>query len=221
MSAMEAVFRCRALLLDMDGTLVDSRRAVEAQWARWAARHGLRIEDVLAISHGRPALETMRALRPDVATPEEHERFLREEEDHEGEPVAVRGAVRFVRSLPPDCWGVVTSAPGGLARRRLAACGFPEPPVLVAPEHVARGKPDPLPYRTAAELLGAAPRDCLAVEDAPAGIASARAAGMSVVAITTTFPRAQLDAAVAVPDFEALEARRQDGALLVRALRQS
>ena len=55
----------------------------------------------------------------------------------------------------------------------------------VAGDEVSRGKPDPEIYLRAAERLGAAPGSCVAVEDAPAGIASARAAGMSVVAVRT------------------------------------
>jgi mannitol-1-/sugar-/sorbitol-6-phosphatase len=216
---MGLVYRCRAVLLDMDGTLVDSTGAVEAQWGRWAERHGLRVEDVLKISHGRPALETMRILLPEVATAEEHERFVREEEEHESGSVAVRGAVRFVGSLPPERWGVVTSAPGNLALRRLRECGFPAPAVLIAPEHVRRGKPDPLPYRTAAARLGVAPEECLVVEDAPAGLRSAQAAGMTAIGITTTYTKAQLGAGVAVPDFEAIETERDGDTLLVRVLR--
>src|SRR5215813_7396172 len=129
-------FRCRAILFDMDGTLVDSTTAVVAQWGRWAARHGLKLEDVLRISHGRPSIETMRMLAPRVATPEEHERFMREEEEHEGGVVAIRGAVRLVEQLPPDRWAVVTSAPRSLALRRMNAAGFASPPVLIAPEDV-------------------------------------------------------------------------------------
>jgi mannitol-1-/sugar-/sorbitol-6-phosphatase len=218
---MVLVYRCRAVLLDMDGTLVDSRRAVEAQWGRWAERHGLRLEDVLQISHGRPALETMRMLLPEVATAEEHRRFLREEEEHESGSVAVRGAVRFVQGLPPDRWGVVTSAPGRLALRRMRECGFPTPPVLIAPEHVTRGKPDPLPYRTAAERLGVAPEDCFVVEDTLAGLRSAEAAGMTAIGIATTYTPAQLGADVSVPDFEALEAERHGDTLVIRVMRRA
>ena len=205
----------------MDGTLVDSTEAVVAQWSRWAARHRIPIESVLAISHGRPAIETMRALAPSIATAEEHARFVSEEEAHEGGVVAIRGAVRFVAQLPAERWGVVTSAPGNLARRRLAAAGFAGPAVLIAPEDVELGKPDPMPYRVAAERLGVAAEECFVVEDAPAGLEAARAAGMMAIGITTTYTRAQLGAAVAVPDFEAIEVGRQDDTLLVTVLRQS
>jgi sugar-phosphatase len=218
---MGATFRCRAVLLDMDGTLVDSTEAVIAQWGRWARRHGVAMEDVLAIVHGRPSLETMRALAPAVATPEEHARFIREEEEHEGGVKPIRGALRFVGQLPAGRWGVVTSAPGALARRRLAAAGFPPPPLLIAPEDVDRGKPDPLPYRMAAERLGVPAAECLVVEDAPAGLASARAAGMIAIGITTTYTRAQLGAEFAVPDFEAMEIERHGETLVIAVSPQS
>jgi sugar-phosphatase len=179
------------------------------------------VEDVLAISHGRPALETMKIVRPDLATEEEHERFLQEEEALDTGSLAIPGAVAFVRQLPEGRWGVVTSAPGKLARQRLQDCGFPPPPVLVTPEDVTKGKPDPEPYRLGAERLRVAPPECFVVEDAPAGLISARAAGMVAIGITTTYGRAGLGAEVAVPDFEALEVARQGDTLLVRVLRQS
>ncbi len=210
-------FRCRAVLLDMDGTLVDSTAAVQAQWARWGQRHGVALADILAISHGVPALETMRVLAPHAATAEEHARFMAEEEAHEGGVVAVPGALRFVSALPPGRWAVVTSAPRGLALRRLTAAGFPDPPVLVAADEVDRGKPDPLPYLLAARRLGVDARDSVAVEDAPAGIESARSAGATVIALTTTFPPDRLDCPAKVPDFESLAVSRDGDSLVVRA----
>jgi mannitol-1-/sugar-/sorbitol-6-phosphatase len=197
-------FRCRAVLLDMDGTLVDSTVAVEAQWGRWAARHGLQLADVLRVSHGRPSMETMRILAPDAATPEEHERFMREEEAHEAGTVAVAGALDFVSRLPRDRWAVVTSAPRTLAGMRIAAAGFPAPPVLIAPEDVTHGKPHPEPYLLAAALLGVPPAACLVVEDTRAGLESAAAAGMTAIGIATTYTREQLACPCTVADFRAL-----------------
>jgi len=188
----------------MDGTLVDSTKAVVAQWGRWAARHGIPLADILAISHGVQALDTMRKLAPHIASEAEAERFTREEESHEDGVVAVSGALAFVAQLPPERWAVVTSAPRSLAFMRLAAAGFPRPRLLIAPDDVARGKPDPLPYLTAAARLGVAARDCLVVEDAPAGIASAVAAGTQVVGITTTYTRAQLGCDLAIASFDDL-----------------
>jgi sugar-phosphatase len=56
------------------------------------------------------------------------------------------------------------------------------------------GKPDPAPYLLAAERLGVAPGDCLVVEDAAAGLRSARAAGAATLAVGTTHDAAELDA---------------------------
>ena len=56
---------------------------------------------------------------------------------------------------------------------------------MVCAEDVRRGKPDPEPYLRAAALLGAAPGQCLALEDSPTGVAAAEAAGCRVVAVPT------------------------------------
>ena len=63
---MPAVVTCEAVLFDMDGTLVDSTAVVERQWARWAARRRVSLAAVLAISHGRPTLETLSLIAPQV-----------------------------------------------------------------------------------------------------------------------------------------------------------
>jgi sugar-phosphatase len=71
---------------------------------------------------------------------------------------------------------------------------------MVTADDVVRGKPDPEPFRTGAERLGADPRACLAVEDAPVGITAARAAGAATIALTTTVTAAEIDADLVVPD---------------------
>jgi sugar-phosphatase len=68
------------------------------------------------------------------------------------------------------------------------------PPVLVTASDTDRGKPDPAPYLAAAARLGIDPKDCLVVEDAPAGIAAGRAAGCVTLAVATTMPLEELDA---------------------------
>jgi sugar-phosphatase len=93
---------------------------------------------------------------------------------------------------------VVTSGTRLLASARLRFCGLPVPKVLVTADDVAHGKPHPEPYLKGAELLGFKPADCLVTEDAPAGIWSARAAGMKVVGITSTYPTLMLSEADAV-----------------------
>ena len=64
--------------------------------------------------------------------------------------------------------------------------------VMVTASDVARNKPDPAPYLLAAERLGLPPQDCIAIEDSPTGIRSARAAGYTVHALCHSFPRDRL-----------------------------
>ncbi len=96
------------------------------------------------------------------------------------------GSARLLATLPAGAWAVATSGTRLAATSRLRRAGLPVPPVLVCAEDVARGKPSPDAYLLAAEALAAAPEDCLVIEDAPAGIQAARAAGMAVVALATT-----------------------------------
>src|SRR5580704_13240261 len=179
-------FVCDAVLLDMDGTLVDSTDVVIRQWRCWADRHGLPLDRILANSHGRLTLDTMRIVAPHLASAEEA--FERSEVQDADGIKAVKGASVFLGDLKDDQWAVVTSASRELARVRLPAAGLPIPKVLVSADDIRAGKPDPEGYLTAAKLLGAVPKRCLVVEDSVAGIQAARRAGMSVVGITSTLP---------------------------------
>ena len=197
-------FYCDAVLLDMDGTLVDSTESVIRHWRIWTDRHHLDLGKVLEFSHGRPTLETIRLVAPDLATAEEV-RWLEAAETADQDGIKpVQGALPFVAALPSNRWAVVTSAPRRMAAARLSHAGLPVPSALVCADDVSKGKPDPEPYLRAARLLDVAPERCLVFEDAPAGIESARSAGMQVVAVTTTFPPERLDAAIHVVDFAAV-----------------
>jgi sugar-phosphatase len=73
--------------------------------------------------------------------------------------------------------------------------------VFVTAEEVRQGKPHPEGYLTAARRLGRAPQDCLVIEDAPAGIRAAHAAGCQAIGVTTTFSVTEVaEADVIVPD---------------------
>jgi len=124
-------------------------------------------------------------------------------------------AAALLAELPPGSWAVVTSGTRALATSRLAAAGLPLPSVLVTADDVRAGKPDPEGYLEAARRLGCSPADCVVVEDAPAGVQAALAAGMRVVGLTTTHAPVELEAATLValwPEFVAalhLPAARQ------------
>lgn len=179
-------FECRAVLFDLDGVLVDSTRYIEDQWRRWATAKGLAPEPFLQVCHGRRALETIRLAAPHLDAEAEVAAFTPEEGSDDYELVAVDGAPRLLHALPGGSWAVATSGSRAAATERLRRAGLPIPKVLICAEDVLHGKPAPDVYLTAAADLGVPPSECLVVEDAPAGIQAARAAGMVVVALTTT-----------------------------------
>jgi mannitol-1-/sugar-/sorbitol-6-phosphatase len=198
-------FRCEAVLFDMDGTLVDSSLCVESTWRLWAGKHGVDIDALLAISHGRQNYDTIRQIAPHLETPEEIAFLVETEENcHEG-IVEVRGARALIDALGATApWAVVTSAWRTLAEKRLRLAGLPVPEVLITSDDISHSKPHPEGYLLAAERLGVAPADCLVIEDAHAGIDAARAAGMAVIGITTTFRRDQLGCEWCIGDFRDL-----------------
>jgi len=73
-------------------------------------------------------------------------------------------------------------------------------PDFISGDDVSRAKPAPDPYLAAAAILHVKPPDCLAIEDAPSGIRSARAAGMQVIAVTNTYKREMLAEADLIVD---------------------
>lgn len=181
----------RFVLADLDGTLVDSTPAVTRSWRAWGARHGLDGDAIVAASHGCPAAETVARVLPD-ADVEAEAAALEELEVRDTDGVVALPGATEVLGLPHDRVAIVTSCTERLARARLAAAGLPVPRVLVCSDMVARGKPAPDPYLLGARRLGADPADCLVLEDAPAGVAAGRAAGMTVLAVTTSHAAAEL-----------------------------
>jgi HAD superfamily hydrolase (TIGR01509 family) len=109
--------------------------------------------------------------------------------------IAIPGAAELVRSLPPNAWAIATSGTRAVALTRLRHTGLPLPAVLITADDVKRGKPNPEGYMLAARRLSMAPDRCVVLEDAPAGVDAARAAGMRVVGLTTTHSRAELKGA--------------------------
>ena len=192
------IFTCKAILFDLDGVLVDSTPAVARVWGAWAIKHGLAPEVAIAHAHGRRSIETIRALAPHMDAETENVNVERMEiEEREG-VVALPGAAQLLRSLPRERFAVVTSATRKLALARLQYAGLPAPANLVSADDVVNGKPSPEPFLQGAALLHQAASDCLVLEDAPTGIVAARAAGMRVLALKTTYPPDRLTGADAV-----------------------
>lgn len=176
-------FDCAALIFDLDGTLVDSTDAVVNAWAWWAGRHGIDLNAVLAISHGRPSRDVIRELAPEADALEEERIMLAREESELATLALVADADRVVEEARGGAWTVVTSCPLGLATVRLSAAGLPVPGTMVTADQVGKAKPDPEPFLLAASRLNVSPADCLVFEDAPSGIIAAQRALMRVVAV--------------------------------------
>jgi len=184
-----------AILFDLDGTLVDSSGSVERSWRQLADKIGRPWPEVQPHIHGVPVAQVMALLEPDMPADrvEELRQFMIEAESTDTEGVIAQpGAVAVLAALPPERVAIVTSGGVRLSSSRIAAAGLDRPGVVVTADDVSIGKPDPAPYLMGAAKLGFPPERCLVVEDAPAGVISARAAGCPVVGVLTT--HAELDA---------------------------
>jgi len=198
---------CRALLFDMDGTLVDSRPCVEKTWRAWCDRHGLDADLLLQLSPGRQQHATITMAAPHLDPDAEAGWLRRAEENCRDGLTPIRGARPLLAALAPRQWAVVTSAWRRLAEIRLSAAGLTLPRVLVTADEVPASKPSPVGYLLAAAGLGVEPADCVVIEDTPVGIAAGRAAGMRTIAITTAFGADQLDADHHIADYLGVQVR--------------
>ncbi|MFI8104764.1 HAD-IA family hydrolase [Streptomyces sp. NPDC086023] len=204
-AAEPVVLTAKALLLDMDGTIVNSDAVVERCWRDWAVAHGLDPHEAMKIVHGRQGYATMAILLPDRPMEQNHAdnavMLARETADTEG-VVPVDGAPAFMAAIGRLPHALVTSADEALATARMAASALPMPEVRVTAEHVEASKPHPEGFLKGASELGVDPADCVVFEDSGAGIAAGRAAGMRVVGVG---PRAgEHGPTVHVPDLTAV-----------------
>lgn len=197
------------VVFDCDGVLVDSE---ELSWSAWRALldpYGIAVtaadveeltgrtdRDAYLRFSGRGALPDFAVFREELAevTSRLFDRHLQAFED-------AADTLDHLSSI-----GVRLAVASSSERRRLdrslqatSLLGYFE--VVVAGDEVGRGKPAPDLYLAAAARLGVDPATCVAVEDAPAGIAAAKAAGMHVVAVVRgVFGEEELAAAdVVVP----------------------
>lgn len=176
----------RAVLLDMDGTLVDSTAVVERLWLAWAEPHGLDPQRVLEVVHGRQGHQSMAILLPErdhaINLVENQEMLDRESADVEG-VVEIPGAGALLLALQDAPHAIVTSANVTLMTARMGAAGLTVPDLAITAESVSASKPHPEGFLRGAESLGIPAADCVVFEDSGAGVQAGLAAGMRVIGV--------------------------------------
>jgi len=179
------------MVFDLDGVLVDTMPSIRAAWTQWALARNLAPSEVLSSIH-MTGVELVRRFAPDVDPLDEVRRISARQSRSETVLARFEGSLELLERLPQDAWAIVTSARLEPAMRHLTMAGLPVPRVLVTAEQTPVGKPNPAGYLLAAERLGLAPGNCLAVEDSPGGIRAARDAGMIALGVTNTHEPAEL-----------------------------
>lgn len=188
-----------AVLWDMDGTLVDSAEYHYTAWRATLADTGYALgREEFATTFGQRNDAILRRLLGPGLAAEEIARIGDAKEAHyrrlvEAEGIrALPGAREWLTRLHGSGWrqALASSGPRQNAEVILSALAITAMfEVIVAAEDVAHGKPDPEMFLVAAQRLGVAPRDCIVVEDAPAGLEAGWRAGMRTVAVLTTHSR--------------------------------
>lgn len=204
-----------AVLLDLDGTLIDSIAAVERSWIRWAQEYGVDPARLRGF-HGVTAANVIAELLPPGVREAAHRRIREIEVSDTDGIVVLPGAADLLGTLADAGvpTAIVTSGTHDLVEARIRATGLPHPPVVVTASDVERGKPWPDPWLEGARRLGVDPAACVVIEDTVAGLEAARAAGCrALVAVLGTAAREDL-AAVAdlvVPDLSVIRVVTEEG----------
>lgn len=178
-----------AFLFDCDGVLIDSETLSVTELGRSLRDSGADIEDdeIFARMIGRPISEIVELVAAEQgfdATPHLPEYRARLRARFESELSPVPGMGPAIRALPPLPKAVASSSTLPRLEHSLKLCGLWDSfaPHVYSATQVARGKPAPDLFLFAARQLCVAPDECIVIEDSPAGIQAARAAGMRVVA---------------------------------------
>ncbi|EEB90807.1 hypothetical protein MPER_10940 [Moniliophthora perniciosa FA553] len=189
----------KAVLFDMDGTLIDSSGAVTAAWnlLKETGYDFLDLDDILASAHGYRTIDALRKwckIKDEDLLKKEVQRFeeaiLSNASKAEGGGIV---ALPGVKGLLGGIQGFFPPATFFYASKALPAAGLKTPINFVTAESVEKGKPAPDPYLLGAKLSNAPPETCIVVEDAPTGIRAGKAAGCMVLATCTSHKRAALE----------------------------
>lgn len=196
--------------MDMDGVVLCSMQAHANAWQEVLADAGISVSRSFILEHeGCLDAEVLGKLPGAPSEPKARERLMHALLERQRRIYLERyaadvrpypGVQEFLKAARAKALGLalVTSSTRALVRQALPGEVVESFQVVITSEDVSRHKPHPEPYLTAARRLGVSPEECVVIENAPAGIASARAAGMTCIALTTTLAPAHLASASVV-----------------------
>lgn len=204
---------CQGFIFDVDATLVNTTRVINNIWKTWASQKGIEFSEIYPHVHGRKIIETLTLVDPQYSNVDE-EKAVKDIAVHAMKSATeIEGALNFVKSIPKYSWAIATSGPRKVAETSLLASGFELPDSMVCAEDVTYGKPHPDPFILAAKSLGLDPQSCIAFEDSPVGIKSAKDAGCFTIALLTSHKKSDLAFADLIVDSFSVLSIRQNNAV--------
>jgi beta-phosphoglucomutase len=186
----------KAAIFDMDGTMINNMAAHRQAWKEFLKRHNIQLtdEEYRAKINGKKNDTIFELVFNKPLSEAEMQAYTEEKEGIYREIYApdikeISGLTQVVAELQQKglMTAIATTAPAknrDFALRELGLEG--KFGVILGEEHVKQGKPNPEIYLSAARELGVPPGQCLVFEDSPPGVASAKAAGMTVVGILSS-----------------------------------